>query len=192
MFKRGFTLAEVLITLGVIGVVAALTIPSLSSNYQKRVLTTQLQKAYAELSQAGAMALADEMGGDFRQSKTLRDGNFVNKFVKASGSSTFADSYDIYNCNGCGSKSMSNINNFYNNKNYSCGKLGMGASFCVNREGDGFLDINSNKGPNQIGRDMFMIGFGTDGTIGEYDHALRSIIRADWDIDDVYDAGRGF
>ena len=34
--KNGFTLAEVLITLGIIGVVAALTIPALIGNYQKK------------------------------------------------------------------------------------------------------------------------------------------------------------
>ena len=36
MKKRAFTLAEVLITLGIIGVVAAMTIPTLISNYQKK------------------------------------------------------------------------------------------------------------------------------------------------------------
>ena len=35
--KFGFTLAEVLITLGIIGVVAALTLPSLVTNYQKQI-----------------------------------------------------------------------------------------------------------------------------------------------------------
>ncbi len=37
MYRKGFTLAEVLITLGIIGVVAAITIPSLITNYQKTV-----------------------------------------------------------------------------------------------------------------------------------------------------------
>ena len=35
--KNGFTLAEVLITLGIIGVVAAMTIPTLISNYKKQI-----------------------------------------------------------------------------------------------------------------------------------------------------------
>lgn len=47
----GFTLAEVLITLGIIGVVAALTIPTLISKYQKTQYVTQLKKAYTELNQ---------------------------------------------------------------------------------------------------------------------------------------------
>ena len=48
MFKKNaFTLAEVLITLAVIGVVSVLTIPNIISNYQNKVLATQLKKAYA-------------------------------------------------------------------------------------------------------------------------------------------------
>ena len=46
MSKRiAFTLAEVLITLGIIGVVAALTIPTLIQKYEKQVYITQLKKA---------------------------------------------------------------------------------------------------------------------------------------------------
>ena len=44
--KKGFTLAEVLITLGIIGVVAAMTLPALVQNYQAKVLSTQLKKQY--------------------------------------------------------------------------------------------------------------------------------------------------
>ena len=42
--RAAFTLAEVLITLGIIGVVAAMTMPSLITNYQKKVWTDQLKK----------------------------------------------------------------------------------------------------------------------------------------------------
>ena len=44
--KKGFTLAEVLITLGIIGVVAALTLPSLITNYRKKQTVAQLKKVY--------------------------------------------------------------------------------------------------------------------------------------------------
>lgn len=50
--RRGFTLAEVLITLGVIGVVAAMTLPMLIQNYQKTVLKSQFKKVYAEFFNA--------------------------------------------------------------------------------------------------------------------------------------------
>ena len=51
-FKKGFTLAEVLITLGIIGVVAALTIPTLLAKYQQKILNTQFKKSYALINQA--------------------------------------------------------------------------------------------------------------------------------------------
>ncbi len=58
--KLGFTLAEILITLGIIGVVAAVTIPMLISNYQKRSTETQLKKAYSLLVNASRQAIADD------------------------------------------------------------------------------------------------------------------------------------
>ena len=49
--EAGFTLAEVLITLGIIGIVAALTFPSIIGYYQKKVLQEQFKVAYSMLSQ---------------------------------------------------------------------------------------------------------------------------------------------
>ena len=57
--KSGFTLAEVLITLGIIGVVAAMTLPTLIQKHQKRVLEKQFIKAYSLISQAAKKAEAD-------------------------------------------------------------------------------------------------------------------------------------
>ena len=50
--KQGFTLAEVLITLGIIGVVAAMTLPSLINNYKAKVLENQFKKSNSVLQQA--------------------------------------------------------------------------------------------------------------------------------------------
>lgn len=50
--KSGFTLAEVLITLGIIGVVAAITIPTLASNIQQAVFKNQFKKTFSLLKQA--------------------------------------------------------------------------------------------------------------------------------------------
>ena len=57
--KRAFTLAEVLITLGIIGVVAALTLPTLITNYQKQRAVTQLKADYSIIAQAFERAKAD-------------------------------------------------------------------------------------------------------------------------------------
>ena len=50
--KFAFTLAEVLITLGIIGVVAAMTMPALIGNYKKQETVSRLKKAYTILNQA--------------------------------------------------------------------------------------------------------------------------------------------
>lgn len=50
--KIAFTLAEVLVTLGIIGVVAAITMPTLIDNHQKKVAATRLEKFYSMMSQA--------------------------------------------------------------------------------------------------------------------------------------------
>ena len=59
LHRAAFTLAEVLITLGIIGVVAALTIPSIIRNYQEKVTITRLEKTYSSLSQAFEQAIND-------------------------------------------------------------------------------------------------------------------------------------
>ncbi len=43
--KLAFTLSEVLITLGIIGVVSAMTIPTLISKYQKHIVEANLQES---------------------------------------------------------------------------------------------------------------------------------------------------
>ncbi len=54
--KLAFTLAEVLVTLAVIGIVAAMTIPNLVQNYQKKETVVRLKKAYSTLRQAIEMS----------------------------------------------------------------------------------------------------------------------------------------
>lgn len=51
MNKKAFTLAEVLITLSIIGVVAAMTVPNLMSNFEKQKTIVGLKKAYSEFIQ---------------------------------------------------------------------------------------------------------------------------------------------
>ena len=52
-------MAEILITLGIIGIVAAMTMPVLIQNHQKTVTVTSLKKFYSILSQTYSASAAD-------------------------------------------------------------------------------------------------------------------------------------
>lgn len=62
MREKAFTLAEVLVTLGIIGIVAAMTLPALIQNYQKKVLKNQFKKVYTTLYNAIKLAQAKTEG----------------------------------------------------------------------------------------------------------------------------------
>jgi len=63
--RCAFTLAEVLITLGIIGVVAAMTMPTLIQKHQQQVLITRLKKDYSIMSQALVTSYAEN--GEFKE-----------------------------------------------------------------------------------------------------------------------------
>lgn len=68
-FKKGFTLAEVLITLGIIGIVAALTLPSLIQKHQKQVWVNQLKKSVSTWENGFKMMLADAETDDLQNTE---------------------------------------------------------------------------------------------------------------------------
>ena len=82
LFKKlAFTMVEVLIVLGVIGIVAAITLPNLITNIEKQKNLSILKKAYAEIS--NHLKMFDyEYGcdGDLRQCAPGHF-SFVDKFV---------------------------------------------------------------------------------------------------------------
>ena len=89
--KSAFTLAEVLITLGIIGVVAVITLPSLIQRNIEKQRVAQLKKAYSELSQAYNLAIAENgsptewgMGGMNEEKSHYIMANNMRKFLKLS------------------------------------------------------------------------------------------------------------
>ena len=77
--RVAFTLAEVLITLGIIGVVAAMTLPALIAKHNKNVVETKLKKFYTTMNQA--ILLSENKNGDKKYWTQIfkdADGNTVN------------------------------------------------------------------------------------------------------------------
>lgn len=174
--KNGFTLAEVLITLGIIGVVAAMTIPILITEHQKRATVTKLQRAISVLNQAYRLAYDDVGEASPEEALAMGSEKYFNTYwapyVKvAHFCNTFSD---------CGYKS---VDPFYCQNNNKCGSWvvanGLRATFYTP---DGFLyviftkngatndtnkniylDINGGEKPNKFGRDVFVLTRSTDG-----------------------------
>lgn len=77
--KFGFTLAEILITLGIIGVVAAMTIPNLIANNKARRLKSQFLESYSIVQQVFKQMEADDVSLDPKDYPT---GQFYKTFMK--------------------------------------------------------------------------------------------------------------
>ena len=158
--RVAFTLAEVLITLGIIGVVAAITLPTLIQNYQKQVWVNQLKKEVSVLQNAVRTIIATE------GVENLFDTSFVRS--KPSGEDTcFQYSPDKLNLKITGKR--------YHNYEYAyyvggtLRYLADGAAFDVDFADGGwlcfrpesqltvtfFVDVNGDKGPNKSNRDQF-------------------------------------
>ena len=79
----GFTMAEVLITIGIIGLVASMTLPTLVQKYQTHVVETRLKKFYSIINQA--VLLSKNVNGDFEgwtywiKEEKDENGNSINK-----------------------------------------------------------------------------------------------------------------
>ena len=95
--KKAFTLAEVLITLGIIGVVAAMTMPTLMANYRKSVVENKLKASYSIISNAVKMAEVENgMGFDFTISDEYKDENDVNNFSAKQSEAIFNTYFKSY------------------------------------------------------------------------------------------------
>ncbi len=77
--KLAFTLAEILITLGIIGVVAAMTIPNLITNYKANRMRTQFLKSYSTVQQAFKFMQEDDVSIDIN-TYSAKMGSFYETF----------------------------------------------------------------------------------------------------------------
>ena len=178
-----FTLAEVLITLGIIGVVAAMTMPSLIANYQKKQTVTQLKKAYSELSQALKMSeteygTMDSWDFSHFESQDERMNDFTSRYLipnlkilktcVPSSSECWADNILALNKKLIHSYLINGIHaSFVTVSGYS-------VYYWPDDTGVWFLiDINGLKKPNIVGRDIFRFRLGIDDGNNAKNYALN-------------------
>lgn len=177
--KNGFTLAEVLITLGIIGVVVAMTMPSLIQNYREKEYTTKLKKFYSVMENAGRLVEEEygsvdtwDLSNSFveddssTQEEIDKKTNSINtfwarygEFIGMSSRQKYGEALTVY---GMDKKSVlsNTLKSFWalndgivirstwlQTNNTSCSEN--------NKCGDLSVDLNGDKGPNAVGRDIF-------------------------------------
>lgn len=160
-FLKAFTLAEVLITLGIIGVVAAITMPTLIGNYQKHVLYTQFRKAATQIEQAFKMYEVDNgCIGNITACKNYFDAEDISKYFNVV-EFINNDNYESICKNYKGNKIYICTNQLgYSTQNYAFITI-YGTLYNLSTDaglGSGsVLDVNGpDKGPNEWGRDIFV------------------------------------
>ncbi len=167
---KAFTLAEVLITLAIVGVVAALTLPNLIANYQKKQTATKVKKVYTILSQAIQSAIVDYgdiTGWDVYDEYTLSNSyEFANKYIKPylnvvkdCGIETTGDcALELYGLNGLSTFTYysSKLTKFFLNDG---SEIFVGSPVL---DSDGLdirvhllVDVNGKTKPNIVGKDVF-------------------------------------
>ncbi len=179
--KQGFTLAEVLITLGVIGVVSAITIPMLVSHYNKYITETRLEAVYSTILQGFRMAEANESA--LLDSKT--DDADVNGYSKARSKAVFEQIFmPVFT--GCSEYPETNVlKHLYSyDGTVRLTNLGFYSVYYVLNNGtllgftragnyDGMIFnvyINPNKKRLLLGKDVFQFLFRADGN-GGYEYS---------------------
>lgn len=187
--KKGFTLAEVLITLGVIGLVAALTLPSMYNNYQKALIGKTLARS-VELVEQGMLNIRQEAQLNSETGDTFETLSSIKKSdLGLSGSSYITDSnafynstksflgiensdYDVTNISAFAGNLDTNLKSLYTA--YKFNKLNAIVAF-QNKTGTTtsndsiisrvIIDANGAAKPNTFGKDVFIFGLTNSGTL---------------------------
>ena len=195
--KAAFTLAEVLITLGIIGVVAALTLPTLIQNYQKRVYINQLKKSYSVLSNGFRLMMAHDgvtelkdthafsgMGANFCGSRSSTNLNNILTNDCSSireGLTSVFSGIQFAPCDDIETKYLNgtiipSTGNGFRKSTHTCIKFPDGSELLsyefrkdsTTTNGRLYVDINGPKNPNTLGRDIFEFWYFNNGILVPY------------------------
>lgn len=175
--KAAFTLAEVLITLGIIGVVASMTLPTLNQKLDERANISMLKKFYTEFANATNLIIYDH--GE-PSSWGLVDNNaessamVLNLYKERLNMSkvcmegdTTCFSFPVYKYNGvakitANEYSSWQLKSFVLNNGVTCFFDVNNGNFSV------FFDVNGKKKPNKLGVDVFAWAVNGKGKIVRY------------------------
>lgn len=174
---KAFTLAEVLIVLGIIGIVAELTIPVLVSDYKKQVYVAQLQNMTSFLTNGFKQIIVNSDCSDLACTGIMSNSaNTVVDNIQAANVFKISNVCHMFGT-GCHDQQTYRLDNtssgIFNTNRHSMIKFNDGSvlsiyntsSDCTRNVGnnqysatcnmDGYMDVNGEKPPNTLGRDIF-------------------------------------
>lgn len=168
-----FTLAEVLITLGVIWVVAAMTLPAVVGKYKEQVTVNKVKKIYSTMSNAILSSINDNgypyewnVSDKYTQQSANEFAGYIIpylKIIKNCGVNSGCIGYreNVKKLNGVQHSANYDINKNYYKIILSDGSIvwfrGPENKYCIDDEICGLImfDINGNNSPNTFGKDIF-------------------------------------
>lgn len=179
--KKAFTLTEVLIAVAIVGVIAALVLPIVITNYQERVMSYMARRQLQSIKSAlESLAVTENKTrfGETTMGQGIDDDDHTGKFIKkylrvsryigspstSSGiSDAFASEYYKYEEKD-GKHLRTKVTRAELDLKGSCAQLKNGISICITSQFGGtpvkvLMDVNGPKGPNIIGRDLIPWGW---------------------------------
>lgn len=178
--RNAFTLTEVLLAIGIVGVIAALVLPTTVSKFHSELLAKQYERQERAIKSALDTLVVTENKANFGETMMYSGsaetdvdetaGKFIKKYLKvANYYGSAANNADKIKSDGFGASYFeygNNANNKYDKKPYdissdligACAKLKNGATICLEPQVgqnsiQGVIDLNGSKGPNIVGRD---------------------------------------
>ena len=157
--KLAFTLAEVLITLGIIGIVSAMTIPTLVTRYQKNVTLSKLKKVYAEFGSIAKMSIINGNIYNHNMSSNTVFDTFIKPHVRSAKMINESEAFKFNQLNGA-----ENVLFFSTDEDFLSFTTDNGIKYSIYRVGEGtdgtrndvWFDLNGSSAPNILGKDIFV------------------------------------
>ena len=191
---RGFTMAEVLITLGIIGIIAAMTLPNLIGNYKMKTYEVAFKKQYALLQNTMNLLTVENgtnmcytyfPGGSISYKLLTEDCEFfeqelvkklnLHKLNNEDFKDKYAKKEEVLAQGGQSINASCNYDFYLDGSNAYFSKDGVIFMF-LSQHPYILLDVNGERGPNRWGYDLFFMGWSNH---NKYEDASSNLLLTD-------------
>lgn len=175
--KKGFTLAEVLITLGILGVVAALTLPTFNVNAKYQAMASKLSSTISSVENSFAAMMSTDSADDLTDTTFWKSGKTTGElatYLKIAELPSLPNSGNYKTLSGT-QKTIANTAVAYQMKNgavlmidYKNAAISNSDRLAAGGSVTDFIaqidiDVNGEEKPNKYGRDVFRFALGNNG-----------------------------